>query len=89
MSSFHKTFRLDVTANRGGLLVYVKGSLLAREIQSYKIPFDIQATPSEINLRKETWLLIGIYKPPSQTINTSLIFQLIYWMFNPCSMIIK
>ena len=67
MSGFHKTFRLDVTASSGGLLVYVTGSLLARELQACKTPFDIQATPFKINLRQEKQLLIGIYKPPPQT----------------------
>lgn len=44
------------------LLVYANGSLPAREPQAYKLPFDIQALPFEINLRKEKF--IDIYKPP-------------------------
>ena len=64
MSRFHKTFRLDVTADSGGLLVYVKGSLLARKLKTYKISFYTQVTSFEINLRKEKWLLIGINKLP-------------------------
>ena len=63
---FHKPLRFDVTANCRGLSVYVRGCLPARELQAYKLPFDIQAIPLEINLRKEKWLFIGIYKPPSQ-----------------------
>ena len=54
MPGFYKPFRLDVTANSAGLLVYVKGSLPARELQTYKLPFDIQAIPFEIYLRKES-----------------------------------
>ena len=42
MPGFHKPFRLDITANSGGLLVYVKGSLPTRQIQAYKLPFDLQ-----------------------------------------------
>ena len=68
MPGFYKPFRLDVTANSAGLLVYVKGSLPARELQTYKLPFDIQAIPFEIYLRKEKWLVICIYKPPLQNI---------------------
>ena len=67
MSGFHKTFRLDVTVDSEGLLVYVKGPLLARKLKTYKISFDIQATSFEINLRKEKWLRTGINKPPSRT----------------------
>ena len=66
MPGFHKLFRLDVTANSGSLLVYVKGSLPVRELQAYKLPCDIQRISFEINLRKEKWLFIGIYIPPSQ-----------------------
>ena len=29
-------------------------------------PCDIKGKPFEINPRKEKWLFIGIYKPPSQ-----------------------
>ena len=57
---------MDVTTNHGGLLVYVKGSLPARELQAYKLPFGIQAVPYKINVRKERWLFIGIYKQSSQ-----------------------
>ena len=76
---------MDVTANSGGLLVYFKESLLGTELQAYKIPFDIQATPFQINLGKENWLLIGICKPPSQTdnqyfLNISADLLDVYWM---------
>ena len=47
MPGFHKQFRMDVTANSGGLLVYDKGSVPARDLQNYKLPFDIQAIPFE------------------------------------------
>ena len=72
MPGFHKPFRLDVTANSRVLLVYVKGSLPARELQGYKLPFDIQAISFEINLGKERWLFIGIYMYHyHRTVNTS------------------
>ena len=58
---------MDVAANSGGLLVYVKGSFPATEPQAYKVIFDIQTIYFEINLRKEKWLFIGIYKSPSQS----------------------
>ena len=53
MAGFHKPFPLYVTANSGGLIVYVKGSLPSREFQAYKLLFDIQAIPFEINQRNE------------------------------------
>ena len=66
MPGFHKPFRLDVTANSGVLLVYNNGSISARELRAFKLAFDIQAKIFEINLRKENWLYVSIYKPPSR-----------------------
>ena len=73
IQGFHKPFRLDVTANSRVLLVYVKGSLPARELQGYKLPFDIQAISFEINLGKERWFVywhIYMYHY-HRTVNTS------------------
>ena len=63
--NFHQPFRLDISRNSGGLLVFVKSSIPARMLSNYKLPPDIQAIPFEINLREEKWLFISVYKPPS------------------------
>ena len=63
--NFHQPFRLDISRNSGGLLVFVKSSIPARMLCNCKLPPDIQAIPFEINLRKEKWLFISVYKPPS------------------------
>ena len=34
-------------------------------LSNYRFPPDIQAILFEINLRKEKWLLVSVYKPPS------------------------
>ena len=65
----HKLFRLDVTANSGGLLVYVKRSTPTTELRAYEPLFDIQAISFEINLKKEKRFFIGVYKPPSHNSN--------------------
>ena len=62
---FHHPFRLDINRRSGGLLVYVKGSIPARVLTSFSTPADTQIIVFEINLRKEKWLFVGIYKPPS------------------------
>ena len=36
-----------------------------RMLSNYRLLPDIQALPFEINLRKEKWLFISFYKPPS------------------------
>ena len=51
MPGFHKPFRLDVITSSGGLLVCVKRSLPARELEAYKLQFNIQPIHFEINLR--------------------------------------
>ena len=60
----HHPFELDINRRSGGLLVYVKGSIPARVLTSCSTPADIQIIVFEINLEKEKWLFVAIYKPP-------------------------
>ena len=62
---FHHPFQLGINRQSCGLLVYVKGSISARVLTSFSTPADTQIIVFEINLRKEKWLFVGIYKPPS------------------------
>ena len=62
---FHHPFRLDIDRLSGGSQVYVKGSIAARVLTSFSIPADTQIVLFNINLRKEKWLLVSIYKPSS------------------------
>ena len=62
---FHQPFLMDINRNSGGLLVFVRSSIPARILSNHRLPLDIQAIPFEINLRKEKWLLVSVYKPPS------------------------
>ena len=68
LDGFHKPFRLDVSASSGGILTYIKSNLPSRELTDFTFPETIQAMCIEINLRKEKWLLVPIYRPPSQPI---------------------
>ena len=63
--NFHQPFSLDISTNSGGLLIFQRPSIPARMLSNYRLPPDIQAIPFEINLRKEKWLLVSVYKPPS------------------------
>ena len=62
---FHHHFRLDINRRSGCLLVYVKGSIPAKVLTSFSTPADTQIIVFEINLRKNKWLFVAIYKPPS------------------------
>ena len=67
LPAFQGPLRLDINHRSGGLLVYIKASLPSKILSKFKLPVDIQIIPFEINLRKEKWLFVSIYKPPSQS----------------------
>ena len=46
-------------------MAFVRFSIPTRMLSNYRLPTNIQAIPFEINLRKEKWLFIRVYKPPS------------------------
>ena len=66
IKGYYSPFRLDITNKSRGLLVYIKSSIPSRKLSCDDICNSIQAIPFEINLRKEKWLVISIYRPPSQ-----------------------
>ena len=66
LDGYHTPYRLDVNSKNGGLLVYVKSSIPSRSLSCNEDCNSIQAIPFEINLRKKKWLVISIYRPPSQ-----------------------
>ena len=66
IKGFGEPFRLDVTSNRGGLLDYVRHGIIAKELPVTNFPNDIQVIPIELSIRKQKWLLLPIYRPPSQ-----------------------
>ena len=63
---FKKPYRLDISGNSGGILVFVNESIPSRKLDGIPLPSDIQAIPIELNLRKTKWLLLPIYRPPCQ-----------------------
>ena len=50
----------------GGLLVYVNGDIPSRIISIRDCPSDIQILLVEMNLKKQKWLVVARYTPPSQ-----------------------
>ena len=66
LEGYHSPYRLDVSSRSGGILVYVKSSIPSRRLSCENLCNSVQAIPFEINLRKEKWLVISIYRPPSQ-----------------------
>ena len=66
LRGYHKPYRLDISDRTGGLLVYIKSHLPSRLLKNFDIPSNIQIIPFELNLRKEKWMFMCIYRPPSQ-----------------------
>ena len=66
ISGFKSPIRLDISSNSGGILVYIKEDILFKKIEDRDIPRDIQIIPIEINIRKQKWLLLPIYRNPRQ-----------------------
>ena len=65
-SGYHKPYRLDISDKQGGLLIYIKAHLPSRLLSNHISPKDIQAIPFELNLWKEKWMFVCIYRPPKQ-----------------------
>ena len=68
LDGYKKPYRLDASASSGGLLTYVNSKIPSRQLLSLKIPSDIQCIVIELNLRKQKWLLLSIYRIPSQNL---------------------
>ena len=47
-------------------MVYIKPHLPSKLLSTHNISNDIQVIPFEVNLRKEKWMFICIYRPPKQ-----------------------
>ena len=61
-----KPFRYDRNRYGGGLLVYVRERAPIKELSSYKPPNDIECGLFALTVKKQKWILISIYRPPSQ-----------------------
>ena len=66
INGFRSPIRLDINSNSGGVLVYVRKDICHKKIEDLEIPKDIQTIPIEINIRKQKWLLLPIYRNPTQ-----------------------
>ena len=64
MQNFKTPFRLDVSGNKGSLLVYVKNGITTSQLSNLNLPMDIQIITIEIRRRK--WLALFIYRTPSR-----------------------
>ena len=66
LAGYHKPYHLGISDKQGGLLIYIKAHLSSRLLSNLISPKDIQEVPFELNLRKEKWIFVCIYRPPKQ-----------------------
>ena len=66
IEGYNKQLRLDVSGWSGGILALTKPHLPIKQLAELKIPIDIQIIIFELNLWKEKWLVVSVYKPPAQ-----------------------
>ena len=72
MGGHNKPFQLPVSARSEGLLFFRKPHLPIRQLTKLKIPMDMKIIIFELNLRKQKWLVVLVYKPPGKTATYSL-----------------
>ena len=69
-------YRRDRCLGGGGLLMYVNEDIPSRILTPHVIRDDIEILCVEINLRKQKWLIMGIYRPPGM--------NAVYFINNNC-----
>ena len=66
IDGFQKPIRFDRNAQGGGLMIYIRDRVPAKELSDVNIPNGIECGIVEINVHKKKWIMLGIYRPPSQ-----------------------
>ena len=62
IEGYNKPLQLDASGRSEGLLVFTKSHLQTRQLTKIKIPMNIHIIIFELNLRKEKWLVVSVYK---------------------------
>ena len=62
---YSEPHRKDRCLGGGGLLMYVNENIPSRKLIDHNIPIDVEIMCVEINLKKQKWVLMGIYRPPN------------------------
>ena len=72
MDGYKKPFRLDITSKSGGLLVYVRSTLPARQLNRFEIDQNFQILCLEISLHYKKWFLLSFYRNPKSNLQLYL-----------------
>ena len=63
MGGFSPPFRLDRTANGGGVLIYVRNNIACKELIAHPPLKNVEGIFLELNLKRCKWLVFGDYNP--------------------------
>ena len=63
-NGYSNPHRRDRFLGGGGLLMYINENIPSRVLKLHKTPEDIEILSVEINLKKQKWCIVGIYRPP-------------------------
>ena len=58
--------RLDLSDTSGGLLAYITEGIIPNTLRGLDPGQQKQILPNEINIRKQKWLLLPVYRPRTQ-----------------------
>ena len=64
----YKVFRRDRNRFGGGLILYVNENIPCKPLTDHPVFSDLELMAFELHQSKRKWLLLGIYKPPSQNV---------------------
>ena len=62
----NKPLQLDVSGRSEGNLVFTKTYLPTKKLTKLNTSLDIQIIIFQLNLQKEKWLVVSVYKPPAK-----------------------
>ena len=49
----------------GGLMLFVNENIPSKKLTDHILPEDIEILCAEINLKKQKWIIMGVYNPPN------------------------
>ena len=63
---YTRSERLDVSDSNDALLAYKKAGIIHNKLRRLDLHQEMQILPIEMNIRKQKWLLLAVYRPPTQ-----------------------
>ena len=69
IEGFALPYRMDRSKHGGGVIIYVRDDIPAKELVEHKLPGNLEGSFFEINLKNRKWLVFGGYNHDKHNIN--------------------